>query len=81
MSSLCEIQVRASNEAALRLYAAFGFDSVGRRKRYAVPTGVPRSLEKPTPLGSPQVPRHRATVESTGGVFLMSEVPLYTALE
>ena len=27
-------------------------------------TGVPRSLETPTPLGSPQVPRHGATVAS-----------------
>jgi len=32
----------------------------------------------PTPLGPPQVPRHRATVVSYGGgVFLISEVPLY----
>ena len=30
-------------------------------------TGVPRSYETPTPLESPQVPRHRATVRSYGG--------------
>ena len=30
-------------------------------------TGVPRSSETPTPKGSPEVPRHRATVESYGG--------------
>ena len=29
--------------------------------------GVPRSQETPTPLGSPQVPRHRASVGSYGG--------------
>ena len=29
--------------------------------------GVPRPEETPTPLGSPQVPRHRATVGSYGG--------------
>ena len=39
---------------------------------------VPRSYETPTPLGPPQVPRHRATVGSCGwSVFLVSEVPLY----
>ena len=40
-------------------------------------TGVPRSSETPTPLGSPQVSRHRATVGSYGGGVLISEVPLY----
>ena len=29
--------------------------------------GVPRSEETPSPLGSPQVPGHRATVRSYGG--------------
>ena len=40
-----------------------------------VRTRVLRSLETPTPIGSPQVPRHRATAGSYGGMFLMSEVP------
>ena len=30
-------------------------------------TGVPRSLETPTPLRAPWVPRHRATEGSYGG--------------
>ena len=30
-------------------------------------TRVPRPYETPTPLGSPQVPRHEATVGSYGG--------------
>ena len=34
-------------------------------------------IRKPTSLGSPQVPRHRATVGSHGGGVLISEVPLY----
>ena len=42
-------------------------------------TGVPRLKETPTPIVSPLVARHRATVGSDGGVFLMSEVPLYGA--
>ena len=42
-------------------------------------TGVPRSEETPTPLGSPQVPRHRATVGSYGGwCFLWGGTPVPT---
>jgi hypothetical protein len=49
------------------------------RYRRAAPfiTGVPRSQETITPLGPPQVPRHRAAVGSYGGGVLMSEVSLY----
>ena len=32
----------------------------------------------PTSLGPPQGPRHRPTVGSLGGLFLVREVPLYT---
>ena len=39
-------------------------------------TGVPRSQEAPTSLGSPEAPRRRTNVGSYGG-FLVSEVPLY----
>ena len=39
-------------------------------------TGVPRSsLKTPAPLIT--VPRHSASIGSYGGVFFMSEVPLY----
>ena len=39
--------------------------------------GVPRPYENAHPLGLTQGPRHRPTVGSYGGSFLMIEVPLY----
>ena len=34
----------------------------------------------PSPLGPPYDPRHRPTVWSQGGVFSLSEVPLYATI-
>ena len=40
-------------------------------------TRVPLSQKTTAPLESPKVPRRRATIESYGGAFHISEVPLY----
>ena len=39
--------------------------------------GYPAHKKPPPPLGSPQGPRHGATVGSHGGGIIMTEVPLY----
>ncbi|MEO8509946.1 MAG: ribosomal protein S18-alanine N-acetyltransferase [Chloroflexota bacterium] len=47
------LEVRASNEAAQRLYERFGFDIVGRRKAYYTDNGEDALIMTTPPLGHP----------------------------